>query len=178
MLSFLLQFCLSSLSYSFLFSWHGNSSKSTGTRVFGIPGMAALLPFSICRKRDMLCSVRGVASGQGFTCGTASWVGLRTLSVPRLQWNRDHLSKRLRTQCCLSVLSFTGMLLHLLPPPWTPPHQTGKYQPNCPDTVNHFLLTGAASLSMCFYLWNYNCTLFLQSCLLCLCRIWANMLEQ
>ncbi|KAM7423195.1 hypothetical protein PAMA_010971 [Pampus argenteus] len=44
------------------FKGMGNSSKSTGSRLFGIPGMAALLTFSICRKRDMLCSVRGVAS--------------------------------------------------------------------------------------------------------------------
>lgn len=94
--------------------------------------------------------------GQGFT----SWVGLRALSVPRLQGNWDRLSKRLRTQCCLSVLSFTDMLLHLLRTPPIPPHQTGKYQPNCPDTVNHFLPTGAASPPMCFYLWNFNCTFF------------------
>lgn len=31
------------------------------------------------------------------------------------------------------------------PAPCTPPHQTGKYQPSCPDTVNHFLPTGVSS---------------------------------
>lgn len=92
----------------------------------------------------------------------------------------------------LSVrLVFHGhVVASVTPHPQTPPHQSGKYQPNCPDSVNHFLPTGAASPPMCSY---YNCTFFsfnyrirttitnraelMQLCLLCLCRIWANMLE-
>lgn len=146
MLGFLLHLGPSSLSFSFLFPWHWTGSKCMGTEVFGIPGMEALLSFSICRKRDMLCWERGVPSLVRVSpVEQPPESGYGALSVPLLRWNRDRLSRRLRTQCCLSVLSFTGMLLHLLPSPWTPPRHTGKYQPNCPDSVNHFLPTGAAS---------------------------------
>lgn len=74
-----------------------------------------------------------------------------------------------------------------------PPHQTGKYQPNCPDTVNHFLPTGVLvqHLLPCVFIYvqlhffqlykkllRATITNRAELMQLYLYRIWANMLEQ
>lgn len=163
-LGFLLQFCLSSLSYSFLFLWHGNGSKCTGPRVFGIPSMKALLSFSICRKRDMLRCEHGVLSlvrvspveqppesGYGLCQCLAS---SETKVVFWKDWRPSVV--------CPSCLSRACCCICYCPPSKkkkkNSPHQTRKYQPNCPDTVNHFLPTSAASPSICFFFFFFNVT--------------------
>ncbi len=158
-LSFLLHFCLSPLSCSFLFPWHANSSKYTRTGMFLVLKLCSNLASA---ERGLWCveSV-GLPVWSGFHLWNASWVRFRVLSVPRLHWNQDRLSKRLRTQCCLSVCLSVCLVFHrhvvssVTPPTPTPLHQ---YLPNCPHTVNHFLPARAAYLSMCFYLWSYNCS--------------------
>lgn len=155
MLGFLLQFCPSSLSYSFLFPWHGKGSKCTGPGVFGIPGMEALLSFSICRKRDMLCWERGVPSlvrvspveqppesGYGLCQCLAS---SETKIVSRKDWGPSVVCPSCLSQacCCICCLSTPPLLTRL---------------ENTSQIVQILWIT--FSPPMCFYSWNYDCTFF------------------
>lgn len=121
-----------------------------GTGVFWIPGVSAALSFCICSMRSVILRAGRLRFGQGFTCGAAFWVRLRGLSVT-CQWNRDGLSKWMRTQCCLSILSFKGMLLHLMPPPWLS-SQDWKIPPKLSRYCCNFffLFTSSYLLHICF----------------------------
>lgn len=161
MLGFLLQFCLSSLSYSFLFPWHGRGSACTGT---GCLGFLAWKPCSL-----LASAVRGICCVESVVfplwSGFHLWNSLlsRVTGFVSASPPLKPRSSRAKTEDpVLSVrLVFHGhVVASVASLPQTPPHQTGKYQPNCLDTVNHFLPAGAASTPMCFYLWNYNCPFF------------------
>lgn len=73
----------------------------------------------------------------------ASWVRFQALAVPV----PGPLLKRLRAQCCLSILSFTGMRLHLLVPSLqsTRGSANGLSSPQCCSICFHVLCDTAES---------------------------------
>lgn len=85
----------------------------------------------------------------------ALWSGFHLtsslLSQVTRQWNRDGLSKWMRTRCCLSILSFKGMLLHLMPPPWLS-SQDWKIPPKLSRYCCNFFFLSTSSylLHICF----------------------------
>lgn len=116
--------------------------------------------------RSVISRAGRMCFGQGFTCGAAFWVRLRGLSVTR-QWNRDGLSKWMRTQCCLSILSFKGMLLHLMPPPWRS-SQDWKIPPKLSRyCCNFFFLSTSICCTYVFYCTLYTLPFFYEIAKIC-----------